>query len=120
VAATREAQVLADGLAGDRRAGLEQPGHHGRVLPRDVALDGVRAVHHRDAGDRDVVLDRHRPPGQRPVGGAADVRGHVPGAERVVGLAGRLLGRSAGACGAVRVELLDRVVGAEEGRDDGV
>src|SRR3712207_8601865 len=32
------------------------------------------------------IFDRHRPPGQRPVRGAADLGGHVPGAERVGGV----------------------------------
>ncbi len=58
MAAAGEAQILADGLAGDNRAGVEQPGDHGGVAARDVALDRDRAVHHRQAGDLDVVLDR--------------------------------------------------------------
>ncbi len=86
VAAAREAEVLTHCLADDRGPGAEQAGDDGGVTRWDEALEGFRPVHHRHAGDHDVVLDRDRAAGQWAVVGLVDRRRHVPGAERVVGV----------------------------------
>ena len=121
VTPAREAQVLAHRLAGDRRAGREQPGHHGRVPAGHEALQGARAVHHRHAGDLDVVLDRDPAPGQRPVGPLGDLGPHVPGAQRVPARV-RLLPRpvSGWLRRRLRVQLLDRVVGRQQAGHHGL
>src|SRR5262249_8597709 len=57
-AAAREAEVLAVHLAGDGAARVEDAGDDGGVDVGDVALQRGRAVHHGDAGQADVVLQR--------------------------------------------------------------
>src|SRR5919199_902707 len=58
VAAAREAQRLADGLADDLAARVQDAGDDGSVGLGDVAFEGGGAVHHRDARDADVVFYR--------------------------------------------------------------
>src|SRR5690349_19520836 len=62
VAAAGKAEILAGGLTDDLAAGVEDAGHDGRIEIRDVALERRGAVHHRDAGDHDIVLDRNALP----------------------------------------------------------
>ena len=78
------AERLADGLAGDRRAGRQHAGDDGRVLLGHVAVEHRAAVHQRHAADRDVVLHRHGPPGQRAARRAVDLGLPVPAAEPVL------------------------------------
>ena len=59
VAAAGEAEILADGLADDGAAGVEDAGDDGGVDVGHVALERRGAVHHRHAGEADVVLERH-------------------------------------------------------------
>src|SRR5690348_4475933 len=92
MAAAGEAQVLADGLAGDNRPGVERPGDDGGVAAWHVALNRDRAVHHLQAGDLDVVLDRDPAARQRPVVAGADLTGDIPSPEVVVRSAGPLPG----------------------------
>src|SRR5258707_1299029 len=51
MATAREAKMLAHGLADDLSTGIEDAGHNGCVHVRDVALQHVGTVHHRDAGN---------------------------------------------------------------------
>ena len=61
MAAAGEAHVLRRRLAGDLGAGVEHPGHHGRVDVGDVAGKKPGADGHRHPGDADRVLGRqHR------------------------------------------------------------
>src|SRR5207237_6593223 len=80
VAAAGEAEVLADGLAQDRAAGVEDARDHGGVDLRRVALEHAGAVHHRDSGHADVVLDGHRLAREQAPGRALDLSPPVPGA----------------------------------------
>src|SRR5262249_40585889 len=58
VAAAREAEVLAVDLAHDGAAGVEHTRDDRGVDVGDVALEARGAVHHRHAGQADVVLER--------------------------------------------------------------
>ena len=46
------------GLASDGASGFENPCHDGGIEFRDITFKQCRAVHHWDAGDTDVILDR--------------------------------------------------------------
>ena len=59
VAAAGEAEILAMHLADDGGAGIEHAGHHGGVDVGHVAFERAGAVHHRHAGEADIVLQRH-------------------------------------------------------------
>src|SRR2546425_673090 len=59
VAPAREAEVLAVRLADDLATLVEDAADDGRVEVRNIALERRGAVHHRHAGEHDVVLDRH-------------------------------------------------------------
>jgi hypothetical protein len=78
------AQVLADCLADDLAAGGEDPPHDGRVDVRDVITQRRRAVHHRDAGERDVVLQRDGASREGTDVRLTDRAAPAPRAERVV------------------------------------
>ena len=80
VACAREAEIFAGRLARDGAAGIENPRHHGGVDFRHVTFEQRRAVHHRHAGDADVVLDRNLLAAQQPIAAAPDIRLPVPGA----------------------------------------
>ena len=58
-------------LADDDRAGVEHTLHDACVPGRNVVGVDPRAVRRADAGRVDQILDEQRPPGERPVGGAA-------------------------------------------------
>ena len=79
VAASRQAEVLAVGLAEDGPARIEDPRHDGRVDLRDVAFEGRGAGHHRHSGHADVVLDRDALARERAVRRAFDGGPDVPG-----------------------------------------
>ena len=80
VARARKAQILAGRLARDGAAGIENPRHHRGVDFRHITFEQRRAVHHRHAGDADVVLDRDLLAAQQPVAAGPDIRLPVPGA----------------------------------------
>ena len=52
-------KILAMRLADDRAAGIEDALHHRRVDVGDIAFQRRRTVHHRHAGQHDVVLQHH-------------------------------------------------------------
>jgi hypothetical protein len=83
VAAAGEAEALADGLADDLGASLQDPRHDGRVDVGDVPLEHARPVHQRHAGDADVVLDGNSLARKLAIA-AADRAAPVPGVERVL------------------------------------
>ena len=56
MAAAGEAEILADRLADDRAAGVENARRDGRVDIRHIAFHRRGAVHHRHAGETDIVL----------------------------------------------------------------
>ena len=116
VRAAREAEHLAHGLADHRGAGIEQACDDGRVERGNEAFHGRRTVHHRHAGDADVVLDNHGLAGELAAGRAGDRGLDVPRAEfvlvrsGVVGLAAWVLDR-----GHEIGHFVDDVVGVEVG-----
>src|SRR5215831_21149113 len=57
MAAARKTQVLADRLADDLAAGIEDARHDRRILVGDITFQHVGAIHHRDAGETNIVLD---------------------------------------------------------------
>ena len=63
-----QAQLGHPGHADDDRAGAAQPAYHLVVVLGDGRAGRRRAVPGRQAGDRGVLLDRHRHAGQRQVG----------------------------------------------------
>lgn len=67
----------------DGAAGFEDARHHSRVDLRDIAFEQRRAVHHGNAGDADVVLDRNFLAAQQSIRATMDIRLPVPGAVRV-------------------------------------
>src|SRR5947209_2607046 len=84
MAATGEAQALADGLAQDRAARIENTRHDGRINVRHVPLKHAGAVHHGDAGDAHGVLYGHGLARQGPRRCAPDLRAPVPSAQGVI------------------------------------
>jgi hypothetical protein len=118
VAAAREAEALADRLAEDGAAGVQDALDHGGVLVGHVAVQQRRPVAHGHAGDGDVVLDGDGPAGQRPTIGALDPDPPGPSPEPV-------LLRPGGGTAVARVtrlplgllELVEPVVGSQEPLD---
>ncbi|MPL89754.1 hypothetical protein SDC9_35796 [bioreactor metagenome] len=86
VAAAGHAEAFAMRLADDRRAGIEKPRHQRCIDVRDIALERRGAVHHRHAGQHDVVLQDHGLALQLALGRAGNGRLHIPRIERVLGL----------------------------------
>ena len=84
VTAARETEALAVRLAEDGPAGVEDPSGDGGVDIRNVALEGGRAVHHRDAREHDVVLEDHGPALKLALARALDPGLVVPGVVRVL------------------------------------
>jgi hypothetical protein len=84
MAATREAEALTDRLAQNGAAGVENSLDHGGVLIGHIAVQQRGAVLHGHAGDRDIVLDGHGPPDQRPTVGPLDPDPPGPGPEPVL------------------------------------
>ena len=83
MAAAGHAIVLAHRLAGDFAAFVEDARDDGGVHVRHRAVEEARADHHRHAGEADVVLQRHPPPGELATGLALDRSFEIPGAERI-------------------------------------
>ena len=81
-------------LALDGRAGIEQAGDDGRVDVGHIAFERRGAVHHRHAGDADIVLHRDRLALELARRRALDVGLHVPGVERVLLGARPIAGRA--------------------------
>src|SRR2546428_5870305 len=84
MATTREAEVLADGLAEDGAASVQNPRDDSGVDLGRVALEHARAVHHRHTGDADVVLDGDRLAREDARRGTFDFGAPIPSAERIV------------------------------------
>ena len=72
------------GLAQNLPTGVEHAGGDRGVNVRHVARQGRGTVHHRHAGQADIVLERDALAGQFARGGALDIGAHVPGVVRVV------------------------------------
>ncbi|CQR68783.1 hypothetical protein [Acinetobacter baumannii] len=104
VAAAGEAEVLAGGFAENRRPGIQQAGGHGRVVGWDETFERGGAVHHRYAGERDIVFQSDGPPGQRASRCTFYLRFVIPGIERIV-LASRTI------AGGARIADLRDIVG---------
>ena len=79
VAAAGEAEIFAMDLADDGAAGIEHAGDDGRIRIGRVAFEGRGAVHHGNAGEADVVLQRDGLAGKLAAGGALDLGLDVPG-----------------------------------------
>src|SRR5271168_490528 len=71
-------------LALDRCAGVQETGDDRGVDVGDIAFERRGAVHHRHAGDADVVLDGDRLPFELAARRALDVGLYVPGVERIL------------------------------------
>ena len=110
--AARQAEVLAMRLADDRAAGIEDAGDHRRVDVGHIAFERRGAVHHRHAGETDIVLQHHALARQRAVGAPRTSALHRPGVERVFGCA-RPIARRARIAHRRQIvgQLVDAVVG---------
>ena len=85
VAAAGHAEELAMRLADDGGAGIEHALHDRGVDVGDVAFQRGRAVHHRHAGQHDVVLEHHGLALELAARRARDGRLDVPGVVLVLG-----------------------------------
>ena len=83
VAAAGQAEIFAMRLADDGAAGVEDAGNDGRIDVGHVAFECRGAVHHRHAGEADIILEDDALARQRSVRGAAHFGLHRPGIERV-------------------------------------
>ena len=79
VAAAGEAEIFAMDLADDGAAGVEHAGDDGRIDIGDIAFERRGAVHHRHAGEADIVLERDRLAGELAARRALDLGLDVPG-----------------------------------------
>src|SRR5262249_43365689 len=119
VAAAGDAVVLADRLAGNLAAGVENALDHGRIDVGDVSFENAGADHHRHAGEADIVLERHPAAGKLAARTPLDRRLHVPGAVAIF-----LRARTVGGCARIfhRRQLVghavERGIGAGQRRDD--
>ena len=101
-------------LADDGAAGVEDAGDDGRIDVRHVAFERRGAVHHRHAGEADIVLEDDALARQRTVRGAAHFGLHRPGIERVLVGARPIAGRARVAHRRQIVgQLIDPIVGLE-------
>src|SRR5712671_2090966 len=80
-----KAEVLASGLAGDGTSGVENTRHDRGIEFGDVTFEQRRTIHHGNAGDADVVLDRDLLAAQQSFGSSLNIRLPVPGAVRIFG-----------------------------------
>ena len=64
MAAAGETKILAMRFADDGAAGVEDAGDDGGVGVGDIAFERRGAVHHRHAGEADIVLERDRLAGE--------------------------------------------------------
>src|ERR1700722_7988949 len=71
-------------LALYRCAGVQETRNDGGVDVGDIAFEGRRAVHHRHAGDADIVLDGDRFAFELAVRRALNVSLYVPGVKRIL------------------------------------
>jgi hypothetical protein len=94
MAAAGQAEILAMRLADDGAAGIKDAGHDGGVDVRHVALERRRTVHHRHAGQHDVVLQHDGLALELAARGAFDRGLDVPGIVLVL-VAGRAIARRA-------------------------
>ena len=83
VTAARKTKAFAMRLALDRRAGVEQARDDGGVDVGHIAFERRGAVHHRHAGDADIVLDGDRLALELAFRRALNVGLYVPGVERI-------------------------------------
>src|SRR5260221_10204707 len=79
VAAAGEAEILTMDLADDGASGVQHASDDGRIDVGDIAFERRRTVHHGNAGERNVVLERYLLAGQLAAGGALDLGLDVPG-----------------------------------------
>ncbi|MNL19013.1 hypothetical protein D3C87_1401910 [compost metagenome] len=84
VAATGEAVVFTGRLAQNGDPVVQQTGHHGSVEFRYEAFQWGGAVHHRDASQGDVVLERNSLASKFALTGAIHLSPVIPGIEQVV------------------------------------
>ena len=89
-----KAEILAGGLAGDGASSIENTCHDGGIELRNITFKQCRAVHHRDAGDTDIVLDRDLLAAQQSFRAGLDIRLPVPGAVRIFRCRGPVARRS--------------------------
>ena len=83
VTAARQTKAFAMRLALDRRAGIQEARNDRRVDVGNIAFEGRGAIHHRHAGDADIVLDGDRLALELALRRALNVSLHVPGVERI-------------------------------------
>ncbi len=115
MAAARCTVRLAHRFSDDLTTGVENARDDRRIHRRDVSLEDRRAVHERNFGDEDVVLDRDRPPVEPAGRGVLDLCSHIPGAEWVLSL-GR---RRAAATGVLHLwEVVGELVDGREPGDE--
>ena len=113
-AAAIEAEVGVGGLADDGAASIENPGHHGRVDIGHIALEHRSPVHHRHAGQADIVLENDPLALERPAAPALHLGLPVPGVvgvllrRRPVARAARILHRKLRL-----VEIVEPVIGRD-------
>ena len=114
VAAAGQAERLAMGLADDRPAGIQNALDDGCVDLRHVAFQRRGAVHHRHAGQHDVVLQHDRPALEPALRGALHGGFHIPGVVRVLS-PGRPVSRHAGIAhrGKIVRHRIDHIVGGD-------
>jgi hypothetical protein len=79
MAAAREAEILTMDLADDGASGVQHAGDDGRIDVGDITFERRCTVHHRNAGERDVVLESYLLAGQLTAGGSLDLSLDVPG-----------------------------------------
>src|SRR3954447_26528088 len=94
VACAREAEIFTSRLSGYGAAGFKNSGHHGCIEFWNITFEQGRTVHHRNAGDAYVVLDRDLLAGQQPFRVSTNVRFPVPSAVRIFGRVGPISWRS--------------------------
>src|SRR5258708_5626448 len=93
VATPGEAEIFAVHFAEDGAAGVEDAGDDGGVGVGDVAFQRRGTVHHRYAGEADIVLQRNGLAGELAAGRAFDRGLDVPGVIFVLLTFGAITGR---------------------------
>ena len=94
MAAAGKAEILAMRLADDGAAGVEDARDDGGIGIGHVAFERRGAVHHGNAGQADIVLERDRLAGELAARRALDRRLDVPGVVLVLVALGTVAGRS--------------------------
>jgi hypothetical protein len=84
MAAAGHAVIFAHRLAGDLAAGIENALDHRGIDLRHIAVQELRADHHRHAGEADIVLERDAPAGELAARFSLDRSLDVPGSVRIL------------------------------------